>query len=378
MNRKLKFLFISAPFSGIEIFQRNLYQVISKRDDIESIWSWVDANPKEFIVHLYPLSLNWTFKAGMIAKSKIKELEKKGEIFDAVFINHLTPLTFIRKFRRRVPTILSLDITPPLFANYNTWYQCKKKYKFALFEKFKFFITRKAYNDAAFLLPWSEWVRESLMRDYGIAPEKIEVIPPGINLHQWGRKTTDVKRENGKIKILFVGGEFLRKGGDILFKVACREEFKNYEFHFVTRDFHGSPMPNTFFYDKMEANSDSLRALYSLADIFALPTRADFSPNAICEAMAFELPVITTNVGSLSETIHHNENGFFIPMDDESALADRLLALIHDKTLRLRLGRAGRELIEMKYNLEINADRIVNHLKRVALEHRAKIDLASH
>jgi glycosyltransferase involved in cell wall biosynthesis len=239
-------------------------------------------------------------------------------------------------------------------------------------------MTRKAYNDAAFLLPWSEWVRESLVNDYGIAPEKIEIMPPGINLQQWGRKTIEVKRKNEKIKILFVGGEFLRKGGDILFKVACREEFQNCEFHFVTRDFKGQPMPNTFFYDKIEANSDSLKALYSNADIFVLPTRADFSPNAIFEAMAFELPIITTNVGSLSETIHDNENGFFIPINDEQALADRLLKLINDQTLRLRLGRAGRNLIEKNYNLENNADRIVNHLIRVALENKAKIDLSTH
>ena len=77
MNKKLKFLFISAPFSGIEIFQRNLCQVISKREDIESIWSWVDVNPKDFFINLYPFSLKWTFKAGMIAKSRIKELENK-------------------------------------------------------------------------------------------------------------------------------------------------------------------------------------------------------------------------------------------------------------------------------------------------------------
>jgi len=373
MNKKLKFLFISAPFSGIEIFQRNLCQVISKRDDIESIWSWVDVNPKDFFINLYPFSLNWTFKAGMIAKSRIKELEKNGEVFDAVFINHLTPLAFIRKFRRRVPTILSLDITPPLLANYSTWYQYKKKRKFPLFEKFKYLMTRKAYNDAAFLLPWSEWVRESLIMDYGIGPEKIEIIPPGINLHQWGRKTNAAKKENRKIKILFVGGEFLRKGGDILFKVACRGDFQNYEFHFVTKDFQGHAMPNTFFYDKMEANSDSLKALYFNADIFALPTRADFSPNAIFEAMAFELPVITTNVGSLSETIRDNENGFFIPLNDEQALADRLLTLIHDQALRLRLGRAGRKLVEEKFNLEKNAERIIFHLKKVALANKAKM-----
>jgi len=376
MDKKIKVLFISAPFSGIEIFQRNLYQVISKRNDIESMWSWVDGNSKKFMVNLYPLCQNWSFRAGMIAKSMIKEYEKNGEQFDAVFINHLTPLTFIREFRRRVPTILSLDVTPHLLADYSSWYQYKKKNNLAILNKYKHRITQRAYNDAAFLLPWSKWVSDSLVNDYGISPEKIEIIPPGINLQQWGRTVSKAKRSSGKIKILFVGGEYLRKGGDTLFSVASRQEFHNCEFHFVTRDFKGSPLSNTFFYDTMEANSEPLRSLYAQADIFVLPTRADFSPNAICEAMAFELPVITTNVGSLNETVQDNENGYFIPVGNEQVLADRLLKLTSNKALCHRMGKEGKKLVDTKYNLEKNAERIIYHLKRVALakkERTAKI-----
>ena len=371
MTEKLKFLFISAPFSGIEIFQRNLHQVISKRDDIESTWSWVEINSSNFILNLYPLSLNWTFKAGLIARSRIKTLEKNGEKYDAVFINHLTPLTFIRKFRRRVPTIMSLDITPPLLANYSTWYQYKKRKKILLIEKLKFAMTKRAYDDAAFLLPWSDWVRKSLVNDYGIAEDKIEIISPGINLEYWGHPSGKPENKSGKVKILFVGGEFIRKGGDVLLNVVRRGEFQNCEFHFVTRDFKGVPAVNTFFYDKMEANSEPLIDLYRNADIFVLPTRADFSPNAVCEAMAFELPVITTNVGSLSETIKEGENGFFIPVDDEQILSDRLKLLVDDKNLRTRMGKLGRKLIEEKYNLEKIAERIIYHLKRVALARKS-------
>ena len=104
--------------------------------------------------------------------------------------------------------------------------------------------------------------------------------------------------------------------------------------------------------------------LYDRADVFALPTQADFSPtNSICEAMAMGLPVISTNVGGLDEIVLHGKNGFIVPKDDVEALAGCLKRLGSDEKLRLRLGKNARAMAEERFDVEKNAKRIVDYMK---------------
>jgi glycosyltransferase involved in cell wall biosynthesis len=205
--------------------------------------------------------------------------------------------------------------------------------------------------------------------DYGIAEDKISIVPPGINLKTWSRRAgaqTDDGPSARKIKVLFVGGNFARKGGDLLLNAAKREEFRHCDFHFVTKGFTDPSNGNIFVHNNLTPNSDDLISLYRQADIFALPTRADFSPNAICEAMAMELPVLSTRIGGIDEMVVEGETGFIVPVDDEKAVCDRLRLLIDDTKLRTRLGSNGRRLVESKFNLEKNAETIVKYLGKAA------------
>src|SRR5256885_9457026 len=88
---------------------------------------------------------------------------------------------------------------------------------------------------ATVLNPWSEWCAKSLRDEYGIRPERIHVIPPGIDLGRW--KLPDRSRAtNGPVRALFVGGDFRRKGGDLLLS-AFRGSLRGaVELHLVTRD----------------------------------------------------------------------------------------------------------------------------------------------
>ena len=67
--------------------------------------------------------------------------------------------------------------------------------------------------------------------------------------------------------------------------------------------------------------SDALLELYASSSIFVLPTMADYSPIAVCEAMAMELPVVTTAVGAVGEMVEDGVNGFVVPAGDANASA---------------------------------------------------------
>jgi glycosyltransferase involved in cell wall biosynthesis len=149
--------------------------------------------------------------------------------------------------------------------------------------------------------------------------------------------------------------------------MAHREEFRNCEFHFVTPQFLGTPGRNCFVYENIEANSKQLMDLYNAADLFVLPTRADFAPtNAICEAMAMSLPVISTSVGGLDEIVQHGETGIIVPVGEEASLAAAMNTLIANNDLRLKLGRNARKLVEEKFNLQKNIETILDCMKSAA------------
>jgi glycosyltransferase involved in cell wall biosynthesis len=368
--RRWKFLFVSAPFSGIEVFSRNIQDFVNEHDEIDASWIWIEHDPKDIVNRFPPISLNWTLKGGLVARSCVNRLINAGENFDAVFFNHTIPATFLPRFRKRVPMILSLDVTPQILAPYSQFYRGHKTNTNRVVMAMKNILFQSIYNDATYILPWSNIVRESLVNDYGINTNKVIVVPPGVNLRRWtlSSKNNRASDKGGLfVKILFVGAEFYRKGGDLLLHIAHREEFRDCEFHFVTKTFQGTPGGNCIIHDRLDANSTQLIDLYHEADIFVLPTRADFAPTmALCEAMATGLPVVSTNVGGLEESVKHGVTGIIVPAGDEESLASALRTLKNDKELRLKLGSEARKLVETKYDIGKNIESILHYMKLAA------------
>ncbi len=72
---------------------------------------------------------------------------------------------------------------------------------------------------------------------------------------------------------------------------------------------------------------------------------------AALEAMASEVPVIATRAGGLPEVVADGETGYLLPVGDVDAMAERAIAILSDKTLHRRLGRAGRTRAEEEFNV---------------------------
>ncbi len=366
-QRKPHFLFVSGPFGGVEVWARNLQSILSKRADVDTSWIFVEWDPQEFIAKIPPFSMNWSLKAGVVTRTRLRAMVRRGARFDAALFFHLSPLFFQRRLGRRVPLAYSLDVTPEIYEAVRGFYEPNLM---GTLHRWMRFIgdwnAKRLFGDMRLLLPWNLEVERSLIRTYDISPERISRLSPGIDLTNWNRPPlADGQRKT--IRILFVGGDFTRKGGDVVMRMAERPEYSSCEFHFVTRDAIPSLSRNVFVHNAVAPNSDEMRRLYASADIFVLPTRADFAPTmSICEAMAMELPVITTRVGGLEHVVRDGENGFCIGVDDEQAFADRLRLLIENASLRTQFGSAGRRIVELEYDLHKNAERLLEHLQRIA------------
>lgn len=92
------------------------------------------------------------------------------------------------------------------------------------------------------------------------------------------------------------------------------------------------------------------------ADAFVLPSRGEGLSYSLLEAMATGLPVIATSVGGNREVIVAPEFGMLVPPEDASALAYALTEVIADADLRARLGRSGRQHVQLHYSVEAMVD----------------------
>jgi glycosyltransferase involved in cell wall biosynthesis len=92
-------------------------------------------------------------------------------------------------------------------------------------------------------------------------------------------------------------------------------------------------------------------------DIFCLPSYREGVPNALIEACACGLPIVTTDVPGCRDVVTHGVNGLLVPAKNAFALADALEKLITSPELRRTMGTAGRETAINKFSItKVNAE----------------------
>lgn len=101
-------------------------------------------------------------------------------------------------------------------------------------------------------------------------------------------------------------------------------------------------------------NQDRIRALYALADCLCLPSFAEGIPVVLMEAMAMEIPCVTTHIAGIPELIRDGVEGLLVAPSDLDGLVDALSLLCDDPALRYSLGQAGRRRVLAQYNLSEN------------------------
>jgi glycosyltransferase involved in cell wall biosynthesis len=228
-----------------------------------------------------------------------------------------------------------------------------------------------AYRAARALTPWSAWVQSSLVLDYDVDPGRITVIPPGVDVSAW--QPGAPRNGDGPLKLLFVGRDFGRKGGDVLLRAFTNHlEQGRYELDVVTKE-RLPTVPGVRVHHELPANSDALRRLYEAADVFVLPTRWDTFGIAAIEAMASGLPVVASDLNAVPEIVADGSCGMLVRPGDPAALASAVTALGHAPELRRRMGAEGRRIAEERFDVEVNARRVLDVLKRVATESQAAV-----
>ncbi|RKZ41720.1 MAG: colanic acid biosynthesis glycosyltransferase WcaL [Gammaproteobacteria bacterium] len=107
-------------------------------------------------------------------------------------------------------------------------------------------------------------------------------------------------------------------------------------------------------------NQEHILDFYASADIFALASFAEGLPIVLMEAMAMEIPCITTHITGIPELITSGKNGILVAASDIEALSDAISLLINKPDLRHQIGQAGRQRILEGYELQKNTESLAD------------------
>lgn len=343
---------------------QTLLESLTRDTSVEPLWAPVDFDSEGLPWSMPLVRHNWSLRGSMKAAREMNRMIEEG--VDAFFVHTITISLLTAKFARAKPLVLSLDATPENYDLVGSWYGHKAAP--GPIEALKRRFRGRALRRASAVVTWCDWAKKSLERDYGVDPEMVHVIHPGASIDRFSfGSERRVKNGNGRARLLFVGGDFHRKGGNILLQ-AYRAALKDVaELHLVTEEAVESEA-GVQVYRGLGPNSPELISLYESADVFVLPTLGDCFPVVMGEAMAAGLPIVTTDVGAVSEAVHEGENGFVVPAGDDVALVSALNVLAHDQELRVRMGKVGRRLAEKHHDSRRNAARVIDVIKSVCEE----------
>ena len=279
----------------------------------------------------------------------LREGLKQGP-FDATFIAASAAWTLLPRYMAHHTTFLYIDSTPKQLFDFGDaygWYPSKSP----RVERWKHQKRAAAYQSARGIFSTSEWTSASAIADYGVLPQNAYVLPHSVDLTRW-RSPGDALSKAGKAvcDLLFVGGDFARKGGPLLLEWAANTKASGWRLHLVTPEPVTVNDPRVCVYNDLTPNDPRLRALYAQADVFVLPTLADCSSIAGIEALASGLPLVIADTGGTGEIVQAGRTGYLIPQNDPEALARSLETLIADPALRARMGQAARADAEQRFD----------------------------
>ena len=232
-----------------------------------------------------------------------------------------------------------------------------------------FSTARRHFERVTGVLAVSSPGREALTAHLGIPAEKIRVFPNGVDLGKFhARDRLAVCREFGlptsTFNILYVGSFDDRKGVRRLLQAV--EGLTSVGLVLVGRGSEKVSSPNVAFQGPLD--HDHVAEVLGAGDVFVLPTTAEGSCNALIEAMATGLPIVTSN-GRHNDDIVDDDVAIRIDPMDVRAIREAIVALMNDPARRKRMSEACLEK-SRQFDINLRAKKVTAWMEELARGHR--------
>jgi colanic acid/amylovoran biosynthesis glycosyltransferase len=219
-----------------------------------------------------------------------------------------------------------------------------------------------------FVVCISEYARSQLM---ALSPpevwHRLHVIHVGIPIEQFTRHA-DVDPPRGDSTILFIGRQVAVKGQPVLLEAAALLAERGRKVNVILAG--EGPLRSKLerFAEQLGLSSqvsfpgavgqEEIHDLYASASIFCLPSFAEGVPGVLMEAMAMELPVVSTRITGVPELIDDGRTGLLVVPGRADQLANALERLLADPALCRKMGSAAKDKVIREFNTESSAEQL--------------------
>ena len=238
----------------------------------------------------------------------------------------------------------------------------------------------RALERAALAVYPSRWAADAAINHYGISADRVAVIPFGANFGGENREPEVARwigdRDTRKLKLLFVGREWERKGGDLVAETARLLVARGLD---VQLDIVGTKVPLRWRKHEFirehgvlrysdPAGLARLRKLFSEATFLFVPSRAEAFGMVYCEANAFGLPAITTATGGITEIIRDGVNGYGLPIEAEPEdYARTIISAVENQDRYRELAMGSYREFKQRLNWDVFCERYLSLLREKVL-----------
>jgi len=208
-----------------------------------------------------------------------------------------------------------------------------------------------ALQGADALIAKSKGIRDTLL-EWGVNKEKIHFIPNGIDLERFCVEEENVTKSSNKKTLLAIGKYRRVKGFEEYLKTAAIviKEEPEVRTIIIGKDMEKLDgligeleiesnldiRSESFDYNN-EDSEDILKNIYKSSGVYVSSSLSESFSNTILESMAMGVPVVTTETPGAKGLITHEETGLLSPIGDVQKLAENVLRIFKDKTLREKL-----------------------------------------
>ena len=262
-----------------------------------------------------------------------KRIQRKldNEDYDLIFAPGSTYITYIKSTK---PIAIWVDATFQSLIGFYPQYSNLPNYQVRNGNE----LESTAFANCKHIICTTKWAGKSAIIDYGVDENKVSIVPLGANLTHCN-SLEDIRifnsaKSNEKIKLLFVGVDWEKKGGDLLLEIFryLIKISNKYELNIVGSQpsiipeiknvtFHG------FLRKSNKEEAQKLENLYKNSHYFILPTKAEAFGIVFCEANSYGLPAFGSDLGGIPDIIENNVNGQLI---DITKNAEELANKIHN------------------------------------------------
>lgn len=210
---------------------------------------------------------------------------------------------------------------------------------------------------------------DGFIQSGGIAPEKISILPHGIDTNKYPQ-SNESRRRDLKIShgiepeqkvLLFCARVVKDKGVDTLQDVwrILHKQFPDALLFVVGGGLNNlldelrtlsAELDNSI---KVIGEVDAPQEFYQMADVYIFPSRHEGLPTSLLEAMASGLPAVTSDIGGCEDVIQNDVNGYRVYSEDAAAFAEKISLLFGDDERRKIFGERAAELIRATCDFSI-------------------------